>query len=83
MVCVLGVIVTVGILGYRFSRTRDVNYKYFYYGVLIMLPSAVFFFFKINLQPWFDKNDFSHVLFALGIGFFYWGIIQTNQKRLA
>ncbi len=79
----IGVIVTVGILGYRFSRTRDVNYKYFYYGVLIMLPSAVFFFFKINLQPWFDKNDFSHVLFALGIGFFYWGIIQTNQKRLA
>jgi hypothetical protein len=77
----IGVIFTVGLIGYRLSKTRDNQYKYFYYGVLTMLPSAVFFFFKINLHPWFDKNDFSHVLFAVGISFFYWGIHQTNLKK--
>jgi hypothetical protein len=48
-----------------------------------MLPSAVFFFFKINLHPWFDKNDFSHVLFAIGISFFYRGIVKTSFKKQA
>jgi hypothetical protein len=79
----LGVILTVGFLGYKFSKTLDVNYKYFYFGVLIMLPSAVIFFFKINLHPWFDKNDLSHVLFAMGICFFYWGIVKTSIKKEA
>jgi hypothetical protein len=77
----IGVIFTVGLIGYRLSKTRDNEYKYFYYGVITMLPSAVFFFFKINFHPWFDKNDFSHVLFAVGISFFYWGILQTNLKK--
>ena len=79
----VGVLFTVGLIGYRLSKTRDTNYKYFYYGVFIMLPSAVFFFFKINLHPWFDKNDFSHVLFGIGISFFYLGIVKTTFKKQA
>lgn len=70
---IFGVILTAGILGYSYSKRISANFKYFYIGVLILLPTAFIFLLKINLHPWFDKNDFSHVLMAIGICYFYIG----------
>jgi len=74
---IFGVILSAGILGYRFSKSIHSDFKYFYYGVLIMVPSAVIFLGKINPHPWFDKNDLSHVLLTIGIIYFYIGIEKT------
>lgn len=79
---IFGVILTVGFLGYRFSKMYDINYKYFYYGVLIMIPSAAIFLGKINPHPWFDKNDLSHILLTIGIVYFYLGIKKTQYKTV-
>lgn len=77
---ILGVILTVGVLGYHYSKLYHPDYKYFYYGVLIMVPSAAIFLGKINPHPWFDKNDLSHVLLTIGIIFFYIGINKTQYS---
>jgi hypothetical protein len=76
---IVGVILSAGILGYRFSKNMHSDFKYFYYGVLIMVPSAVIFLAKINPHPWFDKNDVSHILLTLGIIYFYFGIEKTKN----
>jgi hypothetical protein len=74
---IIGVSLSAGILGYRFKKTINDSFKYFYIGVLIMVPSAIFFLGKINPHQWFDKNDISHVLLTIGIIYFYIGIKKT------
>jgi hypothetical protein len=75
----LGLILSAGILAYRFSKSIHSDFKYFYYGVLIMVPSAIIFLAKINPHPWFDKNDLSHVLLTIGIIYFYKGVQKTKD----
>lgn len=74
---IIGLILSTGILGFRYTRFRNSHYKYFYKGVFIMLPSTFFFLGQINIHPWFDKNDVSHYLMTVGIIFFYFGVIKT------
>lgn len=78
---ILGVTATAGILGLiYFRKGLSPLYKYFYLGVLVMLPSAFVFLMKINLHQWFDKNDLSHVLLTLGITYFYFGIKRLSAE---
>jgi Family of unknown function (DUF6962) len=78
---ILGVSLTAGVLGLiYYRRGLSVLYKYFALGVLIMLPSSFVFLLKINLHPWFDKNDLSHVLITLGIVYFYVGAKRLHQQ---
>ncbi len=73
----LGVVLTAGFLGNQYSKKIGPEFKYFVYGVLVLLPSAFIFLFKINLHPWFDKNDLSHVLMMIGIFYFYLGVKRS------
>lgn len=71
---ILGVSLTAGLLGLKYTKLFTAGFNYFYLGVLVMIPSAFIFLMKINLHQWFDKNDLSHVLMAAGITYFYFGI---------
>jgi hypothetical protein len=51
--------------------------------VLAMLPAAFVFLMKINLHPWMDKNDVSHILLSIGNVFFYVGIIKVTPELSA
>ncbi len=75
---IVGLIITAGILGFKYTQKIAVKFKYFWLGVLIMTPSALIFLFKINLHQWFDKNDFSHILLTLGITYFYIGLRELS-----
>jgi hypothetical protein len=79
---IVGVSLAVGLLGYKFTRSLDPNYRFFYYGVLIMVPSSIVFLAKINLHPWFEKNDLSHVLLTIGLIYYYIGIKKTQKHKL-
>jgi hypothetical protein len=70
----VGVIFSAGLLGYKFSKTIQPGMKYFYLGVLVMLPSIVFFMGKINFHPWMDKNDVSHLFITAGLYLFFKGV---------
>ncbi len=77
---ILGVTLTAGFLGRYYVKALNVDYRFFVWGVLVMLPTAFIFLLKINLHPWFDKNDLSHVLMLIGIAFFYKGAKRVVQK---
>lgn len=63
---VVGLVLTLGVLGFYYSRTIDKSFKYLWMSVLVQFPSAVIHKFKINIHPWFDKNDLSHILLISG-----------------
>ncbi len=79
---IFGVILSAGVLGYSYSKTIHKDFRFIYLGVLIMVPSAVFFLMKINIHPWFDKNDISHILMTVGILYFYLGIKKLSDKKV-
>jgi len=76
---IVGISAAAGILGFKYTERISVKFKYFWLGVLIMLPTAFIFLMKINLHQWFDKNDFSHILLMLGITYFYLGIFTLSK----
>lgn len=79
---IVGVSLTAGGLGlYYYRKGLSEHYKYFALGVLVMLPSAFVFLLKINLHPWFDKNDLSHVLLTAGIIYFFIGVKKLHKAK--
>ena len=78
---IVGVLTSAGILGYSLSKTKNASFKYFYWGVAIILPSAFFFLLKINPINWFDKNDVSHLFITIGIIYFYIGTVEVSNTK--
>ena len=76
---IIGVSGAAGILGFKYTERISAKFKFFWLGVLIMLPTAFIFLLKINLHQWFDKNDFSHILLMIGITYFYLGIFGLSK----
>lgn len=69
----LGLVCTLGILGYRFSKEIP-EFHYLWISVLVLFLAALIQAMKINLHPWFDKNDAGHVLLLLSLWMYYKGI---------
>ena len=55
--------------------------RYFVIGVLVLLPSAFIFAFKVNLHAWFNKDDLSHVLMMACLFFFFLGAKGLAERR--
>lgn len=75
----IGLITCLGVYGYVFMKKIHQSFKYFIYSVLIMIPAALFQSFKINLHPWFDKNDASHLILIIGISFYFITLKKYNS----
>lgn len=71
---IIGFIGFVGVLGFKYTEKLSVKFKYFWLGVMILIPTAIIFLMKVNLHLWFNKNDFSLVIFCVGITYFYLGV---------
>lgn len=76
----LGVLLFAGLLANYYAVNLSHEFKLFYFGVLLTLPIAFIFLLKINLHPWFDKNDLSHLLMTIGIIFFYSAIKKVSRS---
>jgi hypothetical protein len=68
---VIGLGLSLGILGYYYQRKIDVNFQYLWISTLILIPSAAVQSMKINIHQWFDRNDISHILLITSIAFYY------------
>ena len=77
---ILGVILTAALLGNYYSKIIAIEFKYFVFGVIILLPTAFIFLMKVNLHQWFDKNDLSHVLMMIGFFYFNLGVKRSIGK---
>jgi len=56
--------------------------KFMIIGVLILLPSAVFFLLKLNPHRWLNKDDISHILILGGITCFYVSLKKLQNKNV-
>ena len=75
----IGFVFSLAILGNKYRKEIDKNFVFMIYGVLLLIPSGLFISFKINLHPWFDKNDFGHLLLIVAM-FLYFKAIKSYSK---
>lgn len=61
-------------LGTYYYNRIDKSFRYFWIAGLLLFPSAVFQALKINLHPWMDRNDVSHILLIISLILYYKGI---------
>lgn len=76
-----------GILGWAFYKTGDLRMIYFFYGVIVCLPSVFIFFLNVNPHLWFNKVDLSHIFLLACISLFFIGakklmVAGRNNKIL-
>ena len=63
----LGFIFSLALLGNKFKKELHKDFVYMIYGFLLLVPSGLFLSFKINFHPWFDKNDFGHLILIIAM----------------
>ena len=78
---VIGLGFSLGFLGYRFSKSIHPSFKWLWISALILIPSALIQAMKINIAPWFDRNDLSHILLIIGM-FCYFITIKNYSNQL-
>jgi hypothetical protein len=72
---VIGLGIILGGLGYYYQKVIHPSFKFLWMSTLVLIPNTVIQGMKINIHPWFDRNDFSHVLLICGC-FLYMLTIQ-------
>lgn len=70
----IGYFATLFFLGWKFARTKSYALYLLPISVLTLIPAAIFQVKKINLHPWFDRNDFSHLLIIITFFLYYYAI---------
>ena len=78
----IGVFISVAFFSFYNLKRGYKEFKYLFIGVLIMLPTFFIFLLKINLYPWFDKSDLSHIIIIVGNYYYYLGIKKLDYTRL-
>lgn len=68
---IIGLGLTIGVLGYYYSKRISSSFNYLWLSTLILIPSAVVQSMKINIHPWLDRNDISHVLLIVSLFMYY------------
>ena len=75
----IGFVFSLALLGNKFRKELHKNFVYMIYGFLLLIPSGLFIIFKINIHPWFDKNDFGHLFLVIAM-FLYFKAIKSYSK---
>lgn len=69
---------------YTFINTKDKGSRYILFAIGWSALSAIIHLSKFSIHQWFNYNDLSHVLMAIGAWFFYQGALHvkpTERKR--
>ena len=69
----IGLVGTLGLLGYQLSK-KIPGFRFLWMSIFVLLPAALIQVMKINVHPWFDKNDVGHLLLILSLWVYYRGI---------
>ena len=83
---VIGLGLSLGYLGYQFSKKIHISFKWLWISAIIIIPSAIIQAMKINIAPWMDRNDLSHILLIAGMfGYFktiksYGSFLKENKS---
>lgn len=78
----LGLGLTLGILGYHYQKTISKSFQYFWISTLIMFPNLFIQGFKINIHPWFDRNDLSHLLLLISLILYLKALLNYQKDEI-
>ena len=70
----VGYILTLGVIGFIYARKKSRSLYLLPLSVLTLVPAAIFQAKKISFHPWFDRNDFSHLLIISTFFMYYFAI---------
>jgi hypothetical protein len=79
----IGIGFCAGYLGYYYQKTISENFKYFWIGVLVLVPTTILQLLKINPHQYFDRNDLSHLILILSLILFYQGLKKLSKIDFA
>lgn len=74
-----GLIFALVFLAIKYAQIYSKSFYYFVWSVVVLLPTPFIQTMKINLHLYFDRNDLSHLLLAISLLFYYFGI-KSNSK---
>ncbi|MFM7006985.1 MAG: DUF6962 family protein [Flavobacteriales bacterium] len=77
----IGLLFSLVFVGGTYHRNLDAGFRYLWLAACILLPNAFIQSQKINLHPWFDRNDFSHALLFSSL-LLYYKTLRTTQHRI-
>jgi hypothetical protein len=76
---ILTYILYAGYLSLRLWLHKKDEMQYFFYGMLILFPSAFIFLMNINIHRYLNRDDLSHILILGCIISFYIAVKRINQ----
>jgi hypothetical protein len=78
----LGIGLTLGILARYFELKYSSSFRYFWISTLVLLPNVFIQSLKVNIHPFFDRNDLSHCLIIISLLFYYKALKGINARKL-
>jgi hypothetical protein len=78
----IGLIFSLVFLGVRYQKTIHPSFKFLWIAALTLLPNAFIQSQKINLNQWFDRNDFSHVLLLMSLLLYFHTLKATQNAAI-
>ncbi len=76
----IGLGLTLGILSVRYQKRITESFRFFWMSTLILVPNVFIQGLKINIHPYFDKNDFSHLLLIISMFFYFRALNGINSE---
>lgn len=75
----IGLGLTLGFLSIYYQRKIADSFRFFWMSTLILLPNLIIQGLKINIHPYFDRNDFSHSLLIVSLYLYYKALQGINN----
>ncbi len=69
-----------GFLSYKMWKNGNLAMKYFFIGVLVLIPSAFIFLLNWNIHLYLNRDDLSHLLMLACVIYFYKGVSKLSQQ---
>lgn len=77
---VIGLGLCLGIFSPFYQKRIDQAFRYFWISTIVQIAAGVIQIIKLNLHPYFDRNDFSHLLIVFSL-ILYFKAINTLYKN--
>lgn len=79
---VIGLGICLGIFAPFYQKKINKNFKYFWIATIIQIISGVVQIIKLNIHPYFDRNDLSHLLLVVSLLLYYKAIKNIYKNDL-
>ena len=77
-----GFLTCLGYLGWRYTHEINSSFRYFYWSVIVLFPSAIIQGMKISIAPWLDRSDLSHLLLLVVLWLNWKGVHEYAKYNL-